>query len=234
MGVLRAVGSIYWFAMYTGGARSRRPLDSYNRGVAEVEMVIQDTWFNFVRSFDEIEDTSNAHSRGWTILYQTAAALAAAVVILFVIFTFCLRGVAVSGSSMESTLHDGDMLAVASLPAAHNGDIVIITQPNTMDKPIVKRVIASGGQEVDIDFVAGIVTVDGKVLSEPYIKEPTSAAGDVQFPLVVPEGCFFVVGDNRNNSLDSRYSVIDCIDENYILGVVRFRAYPFSAIQIIR
>lgn len=195
---------------------------------------VQDYWFSFVRSFDEVEEQPQKNAKLWAYVYQTLAAAVAAVVILFVIFSFCLRGVGVLGESMEPTLRDGDLLAVASLSGIKPRDIVIITQPNEMDKPLVKRVIAEGGQTVDIDYVSGVITVDGTVLEEPYIAEPTSAQGDVQFPLTVPEGCFFVMGDNRNNSMDSRFSVIGCIDEDYILGVVKFRVFPFSAIEIIQ
>ena len=201
--------------------------------VCVVDGRIQDYWFSFVRSFDEVEEQPQKNAKLWAYIYQTLAAAVAAVVILFVIFTFCLRGVGVQGASMEPTLHEGDLLAVASLSDIKSKDVVIITQPNEMDKPLVKRVIATGGQEVNIDYVSGVITVNGEVLDEPYIAEPTSAQGDVQFPMTVPEGSFFVLGDNRNNSMDSRFSVIGCIDEDYILGVVKFRVFPFSAIEII-
>ena len=74
------------------------------------------------------------------------------------------------------------------------------------------------------------VTVNGKVLEEPYIAEPTALSGDVQFPLTVEEGQLFVLGDNRNNSMDSRYSVVGCVEENYILGVAKYRVYPFGGL----
>ena len=201
--------------------------------VCVVEARVQDYWFSFVRSFDEVEQQPQKNAKLWAYIYQTVAAAAAAIVILFVIFTFCLRGVGVLGASMEPTLKDGDLLAVATLPDAKTGDVVIITQPNEMEKPLVKRVIAEGGQEVNIDYLTGVITVDGNVLDEPYIAEPTTASGDVQFPFTVPEGSFFVLGDNRNNSMDSSFSVIGCIDEDYILGVVKLRVFPFTAIEII-
>ena len=199
-----------------------------------MEVRVQDYWYGFVRTFDEIEDVPQKNGKLWAYIYQTVSAAVAAIVILCVVFTFCFRFVGVLGDSMNPTLHEGDLLAVASLPAAKKNDIVIITQPNTMEKPLVKRVIASGGDVVDIDALSGVVKVNDTVLEESaYIAEQTATTGDVQFPLTVPEGCFFVMGDNRNNSMDSRFSVIGCIDEDYILGVVKFRAFPFSAIQIM-
>ena len=197
-----------------------------------VELRVQDYWYSFVRSFDEVEEQPQKNANLWAFFYQTVSAAAAAVVILFFIFTFFLRGVGVSGASMEPTLKDGDLLAVASLSDVDRGDVVIITQPNEMDKPLVKRVIAKGGQTVNIDYLTGVITVDDTVIEEPYIAEPTSAQGDVVFPLTVPQGSLFVLGDNRNNSMDSRFSVIGCIDDDYILGVVKLRVFPFSAVQI--
>lgn len=190
--------------------------------------MVQDYWFRFVRTIDEAQEDEQKNVRFWSFIYETAAAAAAAVAILFVVFTFCLRGVGVLGESMEPTLHDGDWLAVSALSPVKNKDVVIITQPNSMDKPLVKRVIAKGGETVDIDFISHVLTVNGTVLDEPYIGGVTEESGDVQFPLTVPEGQVFVLGDNRNNSLDSRFSVIGCIDENYILGVAKYRVFPFS------
>ena len=192
--------------------------------------MVQNYWFRFVRSADEEE--SDAQPKGgklWSFIYETVAAAAAAVVILFFVFTFFFRGVGVQGSSMEPTLHDGDWLAVAPLSAVEHEDVVIITQPNSMDKPLVKRVIAMGGEEVNIDFLSHVVMVNGQVKDEPYIAQVTEESGDVTFPLIVPEGQVFVMGDNRNNSLDSRFSVVGCIDENYILGVAKYRVFPVGS-----
>lgn len=192
---------------------------------------MQDYWFRFVRTIDDAQEEPQKNARLWSFVYETAAAIASAVVILFVVFTFCLRGVGVQGDSMEPTLHDGDLLAVSALSAAKHSDVVIVTQPNSMDKPLVKRVIAMGGEEVNIDFISHVLTVNGKVLEEPYIAALTEESGDVQFPLTVPQGQVFVLGDNRNNSLDSRFSVIGCIDEDYILGVAKYRVYPFAGLS---
>lgn len=131
---------------------------------------------------------------------------------------------------MNPTLKDGDWLAVQSVNTTiDRGDIVIITQPNSLGKPLVKRVIAKGGDEIDIDFFDHKVTVNGQVLDEPYIAEPTSLMGNMVYPLKVPEGKVFVMGDNRNDSTDSREKHIGFIDEDYILGVAKFRLLPFDS-----
>ena len=198
-----------------------------------MDEMMQDYWFHFVRTIDDAEEEPQKNVRLWSFFYETASAAAAAIVILFVVFTFFVRGVGVQGESMQPTLQDGDWLGVSVLSAADRYDVVILTQPNSMDKPLVKRIIAKGGETVNIDFISHVLTVDDKVLEENYIAELTEESGDVQFPLTVPKGQVFVLGDNRNNSLDSRFSVIGCIDENYILGVAKYRVYPFKGISDI-
>lgn len=197
-----------------------------------LQVTVQEYWFRFVRSSDDmLQEKPQKFDKVWAVVYESVSAAAAAMLILFVFFTFFFRGVGVIGESMEPTLHEGDWLAVSSTAPIKHGDVVIITQPNTMDKPLVKRVIAMGGEEVNIDFLSHVVTVNGVVKDEPYIKEVTEESGDVTFPLVVPQGQLFVMGDNRNNSLDSRFSVVGCIDENYILGVAKYRIFPFGSIS---
>ncbi len=163
------------------------------------------------------------------LIYDTASIVCMAVVTIMILFTFIFRIAGVIGPSMEATLHEGDKLLVSAyLKTPKRGDIVIVTQPNAFHEPIVKRVIATGGQEVDIDFNLGYVYVDGKKIHEPYLKNDIKPISefDVSFPLTVPKGKVFVLGDNRNHSTDSRSSKIGFIDENYILGKVRGRIYP--------
>ncbi|MBQ9551764.1 MAG: signal peptidase I [Clostridia bacterium] len=159
-----------------------------------------------------------------------------AITVLFFVFTFFIRPVEVVGDSMLPTLQDGNWLLISAFDRSpKQGDIVIITQPVETEsgEPIVKRVIALGGQTVDIDFQKGVVTVDGKALDEPYVKELTKRKLDVSFPLTVPEGTIFVMGDNRNRSLDSRSNRIGFIDDRYVLGHVLLRVKPFGNPQYV-
>lgn len=159
-----------------------------------------------------------------------------AMTVMFIVFTFVFRPCSVVGDSMLDTLEDGNWLICTAFDRSPEyGEIIIITQPNSgRNKPIVKRVIATQGQTVDIDFKTGVVKVDGETLNEPYIRNTTHLKQDVDFPLVVPEGHLFVMGDNRNVSQDSRSSVIGFIDTRYVLGKVVFRFYPFNEMKLIR
>lgn len=160
-------------------------------------------------------------------IYDFAEVLVSSILLIFVLFTFFFRLVGVDGPSMIPTLNDGDKLIVSSIPySPAYGDVVIITQPNVYNEPIVKRVIATEGQTVDIDFKTGTVKVDGKVLNEPYINMKTTRYYDVAFPVKVPENCIFVMGDNRSHSTDSRDSSIGFVKEEYVLGKVVGRITP--------
>lgn len=156
-----------------------------------------------------------------------------AVVIVFVVFAFVLRPVSVDGMSMYPTLDDRDWVAVAgAYQNFRRGDIVVINQPWEQNVPIIKRIIAKGGDTVNIDFEAKEVFVNGEKLEESYIAEPTALEYDVEFPLTVEEGKVFVMGDNRNDSLDSRSTKIGLVDERYILGKAMFRFLPMFRFDI--
>ena len=145
--------------------------------------------------------------------------LLGAILIIFLIF---FRVVVVSGDSMQNTLVDGDYLLLTGKPfytQPEQGDIIVIAKDSYGNgTPIVKRIIATEGQVVDIDFESGEVSVDGVLLVEPYIKNLTKDFEGVSFPVKVEPGCVFVLGDNRMNSKDSRDPVIGQIDEREILG----------------
>lgn len=176
-------------------------------------------------------EQAEAKRKKWYQAYDMAGSILAALVIIFVIFTFLFRAVSVVGSSMEPTLSDGNWLLVSSQGEYERGDIIIITQPNDRNEPLVKRIVALGGETIDIDFRTHEVRVNGELLDEPYIFEPTALSYDVTFPYHVPEGCVFAMGDNRNDSLDSRSSRIGPIDERYILGKAFVRILPFNEIK---
>ena len=159
-------------------------------------------------------------------IHDVVCLLSAMLVLLLLIF----RIVIVSGTSMNMTLLDGDYLLLLSNTFYTNpeyGDIVVVSK-DSFDNgaAFVKRVIATEGQTVDIDFAEGIVYVDGVALEEDYVNTLTNVPGGMTFPLVVEEGCVFAMGDNRNISRDSRYPEIGLIDSRQILGKAIFLIIP--------
>ena len=149
---------------------------------------------------------------------------------IMIVFLLLFRMVVVSGPSMFASLWDGDWLLVLSSVFYQNpdqGDIIIASKESfNAGEPIIKRVIATEGQKVDIDFEAGIVYVNDVALEENYTYTPTNLEEGMEFPLIVSEGCVFAMGDNRNKSRDSRYPDIGLIDKREILGKAIFLIYP--------
>ncbi|MBQ9680355.1 MAG: signal peptidase I [Ruminococcus sp.] len=154
-----------------------------------------------------------------------------ALVVVLLIMTFGFRIIDVDGKSMEPTLIDTDKVVITDLfYTPHDGDIVIISHAEEYPKPLVKRVIATAGQELKLDFDNNAVYVDGKKLDEPYIQGMT-VSGDTpveELNGIVPEGKVFVMGDNRSISLDSRYRQIGLIDESYIIGKAQLDVIPHT------
>ena len=163
-------------------------------------------------------------------LYEWVQVLVCAVTATVLLFTFAARVVLVSGPSMRETLQHQDCLLVMNAHLCGGfeaGDIVIIWKESFKDgEPIVKRVIATEDQTVDIDFTAGAVYVDGQLLEEDYIRQPTYLEEGLEFPVTVPEGCVFVMGDNRNDSDDSRDPELGPVDTRQILGRAVFLLFP--------
>jgi signal peptidase I len=160
------------------------------------------------------------------------------------IFTYLLHPVNVVGHSMVPTLNDNDRIFMSTITAGlSDGDIVVInndasylldengevyqTDSGVLNECIIKRVIACGGQTVDINFETGEVSVDGEILDEPYINEVTrNNDGAFNYPVTIPEGYYFVMGDNRNNSSDSRNAFVGLIKSEQIYGKAVIRYSP--------
>ena len=160
-------------------------------------------------------------------LYDWIQCLIGALVAGILIFMFLVRVVNVDGSSMWPTLHDEDMILTTNfLYTPKNGDVVVFQTDTYGSEPLVKRVIATGGQTVRIDPDTGDVFVDGKLLSEPYIAAAIENAGDFSVETAVPEGCLFLMGDNRNHSTDSRDDRIGFVDERCVIGKVLMVVFP--------
>lgn len=207
-----------------------------------------------VVSDNENESEENGDSKsGKSILNDILEIFESVVISVFIVlilFTYIARPVTVDGRSMEPTLHNQDKLIMRTLFYTPKvGDIVIINNQNShtynisedeviegdgLKKRIIKRVIALGGQEIDIDFETGVVTVDGKQLEEEYIYDLTKTnARAFEYPVKVPEGYIFVMGDNRNNSTDSRDGHVGFVKEEDVLGEAVMRFYPFDQIKLL-
>ncbi len=159
-------------------------------------------------------------SRFSSCLYECFSWVPVALSLLVSAALLALRPMAVSGRSMEPTLQNGDLMVVSAAACQPvRGDIIVLNKESFYHgQPIVKRVIAVEGDLVDIDFARGVVYLNGEALAEPYIAEPTHRKGGLAFPQIVPEGCVFVMGDNRNHSDDSRRLELGMVDRRYIIG----------------
>lgn len=177
---------------------------------------------------------SEAPAKGVKALYEWLEEIVIALTLVILIFTFLFRVVTVTGDSMLPNYVEGEKLIITNLGhSIEQGSVVVVT--NVLDKPIIKRVIATEGQTVDIDYTTGVVYVDGEAvdetafgLSNNITTSPYSSFEPLVFPQTVPEGCVFVLGDNRSVSKDSRYAEVGMIDERHILGEAVFRLYPFN------
>ena len=158
--------------------------------------------------------------------YDFSEIIIYALIAILILFTFFLKTSIINGESMENTLHNADSVVItAGDKDVSYGDVVVISQPNFYEKVLIKRVIATEGQTVSFNKETGRVMVDGTELREDYIKEQ-----DMRFiypsmleEQTVPEGCVFVMGDNRNNSADSRDPNVGFIDKRYIIGQVFYK-----------
>lgn len=169
-------------------------------------------------------------------IYDWIYCLSVALIICVVIFAFFIRLIDVRGTSMNPTLNNNDKMLVSGLfyePKV--GDVVVFKKDEyDPERALVKRVIATEGQVINMDFDHGIVYVDGVPIEEDYIMEPTTNKIDFIGPQTVPEGCVFVMGDNRNASTDSRKKEIGMVDTRLILGRAYAVVYPLSQVRTIK
>ena len=211
--------------------------------VQEPEDVQQEQQTAEKRPYDPLKDT-----------YDWIHCIVVAIIVCVLLFVLAARVIDVRGQSMEPTLYQGDKIIITRLAGDYKyGDIVVLQKDSFKREPIVKRVIATEGQTVTIDFAEGIVSVNGEALDETYTKERTYDRYDIMNPafyevygidpekdvtentvtVTVPEGCVFVMGDNRNNSSDSRVGTINFVDTRIIMGKAVFRMFPFNRMGAI-
>lgn len=166
-------------------------------------------------------------------IFQWVQSLLVSVIAVGILFTFVGRPAPVDGISMEPTFQDGDLVITSPVYGElKRGDVVAIKRKR--DTSLIKRVIAIEGDVIDINFRKGEVYVNDELLDEPYIAEPTTRSLGMDFPVTVPEGCVFVMGDNRNHSDDSRNPTIGMIDTRNVFGKVCFRVFPFKSFGFIK
>ena len=183
-----------------------------------------------------------------SVLFDYLEILVFSVCAVLLIFTLFGRLCKVNGSSMRNTLFHNEMLITTSLVKPEAGDIIVFHQTSetytNLNEPLVKRIIATEGQTVRIDYNKGEVYVDGVLLDEPYAALLDRSGNNVGrwtqspgygfdhstgiFEATVPEGCYFVMGDNRNNSLDSRSREVSFVDARRVLGKVVIRTQPWT------
>lgn len=181
-----------------------------------------------------VNDSKKTRQSLASSVYDWIEIIIISVATVFVLFSFVARIAVVDGSSMLPTLTDGDKLIVRHLfYTPKQGDIIVCqSQTYGLEKPLVKRIIATEGQTVSIDRLTWTVYVDGVPLKEDYIYREGGYMVGWEYEtdtITVKEGHVFVMGDHRNDSLDSRTYRVGQIDERYIIGKVVFRFMPFSS-----
>lgn len=206
------------------------------------------------------EDVSQEPKNIFGDFMEICESIVTSIFVVILIFTFICRPVTVDGASMQPTLNaviepgvPADKLIMTTfLYTPKVGDIVVIENEksyffqigsdnteivsgSSLGKRLIKRVIAVGGQTINIDFENGIVYIDDKPLSESYIKSPTYLnPGAFDYPITIPEGYIFVMGDNRNNSTDSRDPSVGLVRNEDVIGKAVLRFYPFEKFKILK
>lgn len=187
--------------------------------VTETDKTISQQEYN--KTIEKTKRNSGKNDNSVMTLYDWVQCVVYALVAGVLIFIFVGRAINIEGASMFPTLHNGDKVIVSDLfYTPKMGDVVVLRTLSYGPDPLVKRIIATEGQTVDIDFEAGLVYVDGIALTENYVNAPIYFRDSFAGPVKVPEGCIFVLGDNRNESSDSRHESIGMVDERCIIGKV--------------
>lgn len=178
---------------------------------------------------------TNPASAFSTSCFDWLESIVQAIVFVTILMTFFVRLVNVEGTSMLNTLFNADKVLVLKYGyVPKKNDVVVITPVNQVDVPIIKRVIATEGDTLNIDFSDGSVYVNGEKLNETYIKERMWVQGDGEIPSVIPEGYCFVMGDNRNHSLDSRFKELGLVPNDRVVGNAKVIVYPFDRFGVIK
>lgn len=185
-----------------------------------------------IPSLEEVTDEKNRleHQKKYRkVLASTVYALIVVAAVAVLLATLLFPVLQVSGSSMEPTLKDNDVLLLVKSDSYKRGDLCSFYWQN---KLLIKRIIGVPGDVINIDR-NGVVTVNDEVLNEPYVDELALGECDLTFPYQVPENKYFVLGDHRSVSIDSRSSAIGCVEKDQISGKVFLRVWPLDRLSLV-
>ncbi len=179
-------------------------------------------------------ENSTAYKKAAEYIYSVFSTFIITMLIIFTAFTFFFRLVQVDGDSMYPTLYSGDRLIISNfLFNPDYGDIIALNKQTATEQSLIKRVIALPGDTVMINFETHLITVNGQVIFEDYeVTEAISEKGDFEYPLTVPDDCVFVLGDNRNKSIDSRFKEVGFVKLDEINGKALIRIFPLGKFSI--
>ncbi len=213
------------------------PEDASSEILSEIEEERKGTGYSEKSDNDsEAKIQTAAPDSGVSNFYDWIKSVVFALVIVIFCLNFFFRLVDVKGSSMEQTLQTGDKLIVTNFNYTPKpNDVVVISHGREYNEPIVKRVIATAGQTLKLDYDNDRIIVDGIVIDEPYLDVSTfcNVEADYEIPEVIPDGMIFVMGDNRGVSMDSRDSRIGLINVDNVIGKAQFVVYPFSEFKYL-